>query len=296
MDDTIRKIIEVLYSRAAPLLLKVPLAEVIDLFPVEQKNDVEATIEILNLQGLLRIPFARDGLGLTVAGKLAYEKRCAAEMCLGEQYIARQYRSGVAHVIVRNALGDEAGGTGFFCSDFPGWLATAKHVVYERTILRILDPEGNTIGEDGEIRYAERGADLALVRCAPPQGTASLRLEWNPEEVKELDPVLIMGYPPLAGHKPALVHAAGQISAIATKWVEPEHRSLIISRVTEPGYSGGPVINRRGYVVGVVEQQNEMTRTDGSINILISATPAYYFHEIQLLRTRPVNPGYVTET
>jgi len=105
-----------------------------------------------------------------------------------------------------------------------------------------------------------------------------LRLEWNPDAVRELDPVLVVGYPPIARHQPALVFSEGQVSSFAKKQ-SGARNSIIISKVTEPGHSGGPVLSGVGLVIGVVEQENTFERNDGIKSIFNGATPARYFSE-----------------
>ena len=112
-----------------------------------------------------------------------------------------------------------------------------------------------------------------------PEDVIPLRIEWDIAEIRELDEVLLLGYPPVAGHNPVLVHAIGEISAMP-KRLDAQRRSLIISRVTEPGYSGAPVISRRGYAIGIVERENELVRKDGHPSIFISASFALYLREI----------------
>lgn len=68
---------------------------------------------------------------------------------------------------------------------------------------------------------------------------------------KELDKTLTLGYPPLTCMKDAaLVAQSGEINAIAKDWKDAEN--IIISSITRPGNSGGPVISEEGFIVGIV--------------------------------------------
>jgi S1-C subfamily serine protease len=201
-------------------------------------------------------------------------------MCLGEEYIARRYGLSVVHVAVRKQNGDESSASGFFVEDFPGHIATAKHVVQGNRVIQISDRDGReVVFPDQQPLFVADGADVALIPCPIPDGVIPLRIEWDRTEVHELDQVLVLGYPPIARHRPALVHARGEIAALPMRQ-DAERRSVMISRVTEPGYSGGPVINGRGYVVGVVEQENQLERLDGSPSIFITAAFALHLREI----------------
>jgi S1-C subfamily serine protease len=244
--------------------------------------DLEQAIRLMEEGVLLRIGLAGNSVQSTAAGKLAFEKACVPEVCLGGAFIAQKYRAAVKHLAVRDREGDDAGGTAFFCADFPGWLATARHLVSDGSELRRIENEDGTVLFNGpfEIRLAGDDLDLALVRCDMPAGVNALRIEWEKDAVRELDSVLVVGYPPIAHHAPALVFSEGQVASLPRKQTGDRY-SAIISRITEPGYSGGPVISTNGLVVGVIEQENIFHRKDGSVSIFNGATPPHYFSDFR---------------
>ena len=53
-------------------------------------------------------------------------------------------------------------------------------------------------------------------------------------------------------------------------------RSLIISSVTRPGFSGGPVISGRGRVIGITEEENIGENENRHPIAFFSAVPAWY--------------------
>jgi len=178
-----------------------------------------------------------------------------------------------------DAEGDESGATGFFCADFPGWVATAAHVVDERhKLINLTDEYGRLIcAEHLDVERVTGGdLDLALIRCETPAGISALRIEWDGTVARELDEVIVAGYPYISFHKPALVVSRGEIASFPFLR-SGERRSLRISRVTEPGFSGAPVIDTRGFVIGVVEQENILEDKKGNRSIFVTATPAYHF-------------------
>lgn len=62
-----------------------------------------------------------------------------------------------------------------------------------------------------------------------------------------------MGYPPLRGMREApLIAQKGEINAISKDWNNSD--CITISSIVRPGNSGGPVISKRGYIVGIVTQ------------------------------------------
>jgi V8-like Glu-specific endopeptidase len=69
--------------------------------------------------------------------------------------------------------------------------------------------------------------------------------------LRPLEELLIFGYPPYPNRLPALHHSRAELHAI-TQDFRNERDSLIISSVTRPGSSGGPVLSERGFATGVV--------------------------------------------
>lgn len=244
-------------------------------------GDVDHGIRMMHDRGLLRIRLAGDAIELSAAGKKVFEKGCVPNVCLGRTFVAGRYRAAIKHLAVRNREGDESGGTAFFCADFPNWIATARHLVTDgHELLRIENEDGTVVAQPPFALRATGGTtDLALVQCQMPPAVNPLRIDWDTEAVKELDEVLVVGYPPIAHHAPALVFSEGEVASLARRQ-RGDRYSIIISRITEPGYSGGPVISSAGLVVGVIEQENVFQRKDGNPSVFNGATPIHYFREL----------------
>lgn len=278
MEAVLRQIAQFLYGRPGGPV-RIAVADIQAALGEIQVGDLEEAIRLMERSHLLRISLRGDYVELTRGGKAVFEKACVAEICLGSPFIVTKYRAAVKHIAIRRGEGDETGGTAFYCADFPGWLATARHIVADGSeLLRIEDANGDVLSTGPfEIRLAGDDLDLALIRYAPVDVTP-LRLEWRPDAVRELDPVLVAGYPPIAGHQAALVFSEGQVASFPRRR-SGTRNSIIISRVTEPGHSGGPVLSIEGLVIGVVEQENTFQRKDGGMSIFNGATPAHYFSE-----------------
>jgi S1-C subfamily serine protease len=257
---------------------RVAVADIRTALSAIPQGDMDHGIRLMSEGFLLRVGLAGDSVELTAAGKLLFEKACVPEVCLGAQFIVGKYRSAVKHLVLQDSDGDEAGGTGFFCADFPGSIATAAHLVSAGANLLRIENEDGTVLSNGpfDVRLAGADLDLAMVNCNMPAGVTPLRIEWEPQAVRELDRVLVVGYPPIAHHAPAVVFSEGQVAAFAKKQTGDRY-STIISKMTEPGYSGGPVLNATGLVVGVIEQENVFHRKDGGQSIFVGATPGHYF-------------------
>jgi S1-C subfamily serine protease len=279
MEAVLRQIAQFLFGQpGGPIRISVADIKIANVGIRE--GDIEEAIRLMERSRLLRLSLNGDNVELTGDGKSVFEKACVAEVCLGRAFIVLNYRSAVKHVAIRTRDGDEAGGTAFFCADFQGWLATARHLVADGNQLLRVENEDGTVVSAGpfETRLAGSDLDLALIQCQVPDGVNALRIGWRQDSVRELDEVLVAGYPPIAGHRTALMFTEGQVSAFPRRQSGGRY-SIIISKVTEPGHSGGPVLSAEGLVIGVVERQNTIERKDGTVSIFNGATPAHYFSE-----------------
>lgn len=90
--------------------------------------------------------------------------------------------------------------------------------------------------------------DIGIVKL-----TSDINLKQTPYFGKPyvLDNTLTMGYPPLRGMREApLISQKGEINAISKDWQGCD--CITISSTVRPGNSGGPVISKSGYIVGIV--------------------------------------------
>ncbi len=247
-----------------------------------QSNSEIGFLENESLRLLLQIPIAGQVVRLTADGKLAHLGRYTSELVLGEQFIGMKYRSSVVHIIVRNKEGDESAGTGFFVIEPENHIVTAGHLFEGRRLIRVEDIGGNILADEAaEIRIAPGRLDLAVIRCEKPAAVTPFRIEWRDDAIKELDGILVFGYPPFAGHGVALASASGQVIAFAPITGEPGKHSIIISRIAAPGCSGGPAVNKAGFVVGVLSKDNIVERAHPpQVITYISATPARYLQDL----------------
>ena len=165
-------------------------------------------------------------------------------------------------------------GAAFHIGD--GYLVTARHVVQGRDITSIVPACGyaqinlNTI----EIIYPnDEAIDLALIR-------SNFSLEYymnkvsywgNPDLLKVdhiqigghmddwindglvLFEVIIFGYPPIpTSSSPHLVAARGEVNAIIYPYIGSPHPLFIVSPTPRGGFSGGPVLTKDGWLLGVM--------------------------------------------
>lgn len=139
----------------------------------------------------------------------------------------------------------------------PDLLVTAAHVI-----------EG--LAEVGPIHVQFDGeedsvAAESLLVAAPAEGMhldiglvgvprqARQCLTPSPDGVQVLEEVVILGFPPIPNAHPTMVAHRAEIAAFARSFHgRPEN--LVLSSFVRGGNSGGPVLDRRGRVVGIVSE------------------------------------------
>ena len=244
--------------------------------------ELENLIQQMKDAGLLQVSLTGKVIRLNRDGKYVHSTGCTSEVVLGAPFIGTKYRSCVVHIIVRNADGDEHGGTGFFAVEPENKIITASHLFDGNSLLRVEDIDGNVIADGTAlVSIAPGRLDLAVINCNKPIAVTPFRLDWRDDAVAGFDDVLVFGFPPLAGHGVALVSARTHVYASAPLTGEPGKHSLIIPRVAAPGCSGGPVVSTAGLVVGVLSRDNILDRIQPpQVITYISATPACYLRDL----------------
>lgn len=140
----------------------------------------------------------------------------------------------------RPALRRVSTGTGFHVT-VDGHIVTNHHVV--DGCKRIARGDGAVVST----LAADRKHDLALLKGPPVTDAAHLRAGPDPRQGED---VLIYGFP-LQGVLSSSGHlGAGMVSALAGLRDDPGQ--LQVDVPVQPGNSGGPLLDRRGQVVGVV--------------------------------------------
>jgi S1-C subfamily serine protease len=147
-----------------------------------------------------------------------------------------------------------------FCIHPAGLFLTNEHAVRHAgeagTVTLVLDPSLKTQRVvTARVLRADRELDLALLRAEPEGKFPTLPL-GSSDGLTELTPVTALGFPfgkSLAlekGTYPAVSVNRGQVTSLRRKGGELWRVQL--DAVLNPGNSGGPVLDARGNVVGVV--------------------------------------------
>lgn len=286
--EALEQIGRFLYGRTQPEEF-VPLASIYEAIPRLDAADIDRMLQRLDEKGVLLADFRRDRVKLLGPGKNLYERRCIPELVLGLAYCDWRFSRAVVRISIRTREGRDGAGTGFFVAEPADCIVTNRHVVHQNTITRVDDLDGNEIvrlGADVVEVATDEDLDLALIHCSRPTGLPVLRIDWDENGARPLDEVLILGYPYVALHHPALLHSRGEINFRPRQLRNPERgirESLMISRVTAPGCSGGPVISSKGFVVGIVTSEQTVEREEAGQETFVRAIPSHYLLELPTL-------------
>ncbi|WP_339514411.1 S1 family peptidase [Pseudomonas sp. RL_15y_Pfl2_60] len=179
----------------------------------------------------------------------------------------------IAHVIVETKDGDESIGTAFHIGD--GYFVTAKHVLEGNRLQEIsitqplstnTDYHNNHLFDEirprslkvvGDPILADGDVDVAIIRVDEAANIPAIKLSstddiYLSEDITLLSPVVCVGYPPipLTTH-PFQVAVEGKINALVHVRGS-KYLTYVISATSRGGFSGGPLIDESGLVIGVV--------------------------------------------
>ncbi len=183
--------------------------------------------------------------------------------------VIRQGKKATAFVYTSRAEGSA------FCIDANGLFVTNAHVlegaaVHSRVMLALNPGESNQRVLEAEVVREDKQADLALLQTKETTGLTELEL-GSVGALSETQSVVAFGYPfgselAVAGGKyPAISVNVGRITALRHKGGSLHELQLEAS--LNPGNSGGPVLNTKGQVVGVVQAGVPGTRIEFAIAV-----------------------------
>jgi thiol-disulfide isomerase/thioredoxin len=174
------------------------------------------------------------------------------------QELTRRVEGGIVFVASRDPFGSQIGLGSGFVIDGSGLVATNYHVIKDAASAWVKFRDGAEVEVTG-YRLLDKKHDLALLQLkAPPKSVAVLQVDTK-DELKQGDAILAIGHP--GGFE--FTVSNGIISAIRKTAEMPEQiRQYLasdpecvwvqISAPSAAGSSGGPLLNARGRVVGLV--------------------------------------------
>jgi len=167
----------------------------------------------------------------------------------------------------------EAGGSGIVLTP-DGLVLTDEHVTFQADrITAQVAGRGRTY--DAAIIGADPAADVALIRLRGASGLKTVTFA-DPASAQVNDAVLGIGYP-----DPAPLVVRGRITSLSDdisteadgEQAAADYTNMLESTLdTKPGMSGGPVVDRAGRVVGLIESGSDRggtaaVRTDVALDV-----------------------------
>jgi TPR repeat protein len=229
----------------------------------------------------------------------ALEQKMTPEQIADAQRRSREWRAGteIADAIARSAPGApkpaapgarSSTGTGFAVSP-GGHVVTNEHVVGACARVR-LEPGG----VEAVVLAKDARNDLALLKAATPlPHFAQLRAGRG---VRPGDDVVVVGYPLRQVLASGATVTTGTVSALGGLANDPS--KVQISAPIQPGNSGGPLLDRSGLVVGVIQSKLNALRIavvtgdiPQNVNFAINAATLSSFLDAQGVDYRVAPPG-----
>jgi len=199
-------------------------------------------------------------------------------------------KDATAFVVIQNG---RAFGSAF-CIDSAGYFLTNEHVVAKEKncelVLQAATPSERRVV--GQVVRLDPKSDLALIKTAKPVAIPTLGFDRS-DTLSEADSLATFGFPlgtalSLERSKaPSISVHLGRVTAIRRIDGLPE--SIQLDAQLNPGNSGGPVLNSRGLIVGVVRAKVEGT----GLNLAIPMRHVETFLQAPVVSTE--FPKVVTE-
>lgn len=130
----------------------------------------------------------------------------------------------------------------------PDRVLTARHLVVDQPEVELQTQDGTVLR--GTVLGSDVQTDLALLRIEGP--LPALSFAPADEGMRVGDPVLTVGNPFGLGHSLAVGVLSGAPRQISGEGDQPSVGLLQLSLATNPGNSGGPVLDGQGRLVGVL--------------------------------------------
>ncbi|HEV2504788.1 MAG TPA: trypsin-like peptidase domain-containing protein [Mesorhizobium sp.] len=173
---------------------------------------------------------------------------------------------------------DEATGSGTgFAVTKDGWLLTNAHVIdgCER-----IEANGKTISTDPRVDSIN---DLALIKLQLSEPARPFVFRQSPTRLGE--DIVAIGYPLMGLLSDSIKVTTGNVNSLAG--LRNDTRYIQISTPIQPGNSGGPIIDRDGYLLGITtatfskKTADELGITAQNINFALKASVADLFLQSQ---------------
>ena len=174
---------------------------------------------------------------------------------MGPEFIYYAIGHGVVHITGRNDDDECAAGTGIILTERT--ILTAKHVVSDMRVDQTQVFQGVECSVNDDQIKVHPVQDVAIIMLAQPLAPVN-GLVLHPPSVGHR--IFVLGFPqiPLVS-SPALVMHSGEVTNQSVELFHGE-KAFLYSATTRPGNSGGPIVSRDGYLVGIATKDLTIER------------------------------------
>jgi len=158
-------------------------------------------------------------------------------------------------------------------------IVTARHCIENCSKIRI-DGVSAALLKSAKIFGAD-GIDLVLIS---PQEEYNWKEFFVPSDCDVLDEIIVKGYPKHCGFEVMLTVTEGAIAGIGQSYLEKYKLMLLTGRI-KGGNSGGPVISKKGFVVGTITETQEAQGDYDKFGYGM-AIPINYMHELNEIENK----------
>ncbi len=156
----------------------------------------------------------------------------------------------VVQVSARGSNGEPSSGAGVIVDDMADIL-TSLHIIEGGTDLRVMFNDGTTSPVEVVARLPDR--DIAVLRALSPPAQFQPATLGNPGALSIGDPAFVIGHPfGLTGSLSTGVISGLDRSMTVPSLSQPITGLIQFDAAVNPGSSGGPLVDQRGDVVGIV--------------------------------------------
>jgi S1-C subfamily serine protease len=150
--------------------------------------------------------------------------------------------------------------------DTAGDILTCLHVVANATTIEVTFADGTK--SPAQIQGADPATDIAVLRATQPPAKLQPAVLGNPRSVQVGSEAFVVGNP----FGLTASFTSGVISGLNRSYQLPNGGAVLqgliqIDAAVNPGNSGGPLVNRDGQVIGIVDALINPTNQDVFIGI-----------------------------
>jgi S1-C subfamily serine protease len=156
----------------------------------------------------------------------------------------------VVQVVAKSASGEPSSGAGVIVDDMADIL-TSLHIIDGASRIEVVFNDGTTSAVEVVSRLPDR--DIAVLRALAPPAQFQPATMGNPGSLSIGDPAFVIGHPfGLTGSLSTGVISGLDRAMTAPNLSQPITGLIQFDAAVNPGNSGGPLVDQRGDVVGIV--------------------------------------------